>query len=139
MSDDLDTPTPEREHTVCVDAQTLLAIAQALQHVQSLKELDEARLTVPLADGSTGSMGGRVGLSVLRRILTMRRMVVLADKAAENPSWWRANRLAVYTNLSVKQIAHWCGVSEKTVRKYLQEPEIGEDVYDALPPENPFA
>lgn len=138
MSDDLDTPTPEREHTVCVDAQTLLAIAQALAHVQSLKELDEARLTVPLADGRTGSMGGRVGLSVLRRILTLRRMVVLADKAAENPAWWRANRLAVYTTLSVKQIAHWCGVSEQTVRKYIREPEIGEDVYEALPPENPF-
>ena len=130
-------PAPQ-ERTVCVDAQTLLAIAQALAHVQSVRELDEARLTVPLSDGTTGSMGGRAGLAVLKRILTLRRMVVLADKAAENPAWWRANRLAVYTNLSVKQIAHWCGVSEQTARKYIREPEIGEDVYEALPPENPF-
>ena len=78
--------TAPQEHTVCVDAQTLLAIAQVLQHVQSLRELDEARLTVPLADGKTGSMGGRAGLAVLKRILTLRRMVAKKTAEAKKPA-----------------------------------------------------
>ncbi|MBP5586661.1 MAG: hypothetical protein J6Y92_09965 [Lentisphaeria bacterium] len=117
-----------------LDATTVLAIAQALQHVRDLEELDSGRMTV----AGAGTLSLRSGLAVLRRILTLPRMIVLADKAAENPAWWRANRLAYYTTMKTKEIARWCGCSEKSVRKYISEPEIGEDAYEALPPENPF-
>ena len=117
-----------------LDSQTLLAIAQALQHVRDLEELDSGRMTV----AGAGTLSLRSGLAVLRRILTLPRMIVLADKAAENPAWWRANRLAYYTTMKTKDIARWCGCSEKTVRKYINEPEIDEDTYAALPPEDPF-
>ena len=117
-----------------LDSQTLLAIAQALRHVSDLEELNSGRVTV----AGAGTLPLRTGLAVLRRILTLPRMIVLADKAAENPAWWRANRLAYYTTMKTKEIARWCGISEKSVRKYINEPEIGDDAYEALPPENPF-
>ena len=117
-----------------LDSQTVLAIAQALQHVRDLEELDSGRMTI----AGAGTLSLRSGLAVLRRILTLPRMIVLADHAAENPAWWRANRLAYYTTMKTKEIARWCGISEKSVRKYINEPEIGEDAYEALPPENPF-
>lgn len=114
-----------------IDAQTILAIAQALQHVRDLEELEAGRMTI----AGSGTLSLRTGLAVLRRILTLPRMIVLADKAAENPAWWRANRLAYYTTMKTKDIARWCGITEKTCRKYINEPEIGEDAYEALPPE----
>lgn len=115
-----------------LDASTILAIAQALQHVNELEEIQVGRMTL----AGIGAVPLRRGLQILRRILTLRRMVVLADKAAENPAWWRANRLAFYTTMKVKDIARWCGCSEKSVRRYINEPEIGEDDYEALPPED---
>lgn len=114
-----------------IDAQTILAIAQALQHIHNLQELEAGRMTI----AGAGTLSLRTGLAVLRRILTLPRMIVLADKAAENPAWWRANRLAYYTTMKTKDIARWCGITEKTCRKYINEPEIGEDAYEALPPE----
>ena len=117
-----------------IDTQTILAIAQALQHVRDLEELEAGRMTI----AGAGTLSLRTGLAVLRRILTLPRMIVLADKAAENPAWWRANRLAYYTTMKTKDIARWCGITEKTCRKYINEPEIGEDAYEALPPEPPF-
>jgi hypothetical protein len=117
-----------------LDSQTLLAIAQALQHVRDLEELNSGRMTV----AGAGTLSLRSGLAVLRRILTLPRMIVLADKAAENPGWWRANRLAYYTTMKTKEIARWCGIPERSVRRYINEPTIGEDAYEALPPENPF-
>ena len=118
-----------------LDSQTLLAIAQALQHVSTLEELNSGRMTI----AGAGTLSLRTGLAVLRRILTLRRMVVLADRAAENPAWWRANRLAFYTTMKIRDIARWCGCSEKSVRRYINEPEIGEDDYEALPPDDPFS
>ncbi len=115
-----------------LDSQTLLAIAQALQHVRDLEELNSGRMTV----AGAGTLSLRSGLAVLRRILTLPRMIVLADKAAENPGWWRANRLAYYTTMKTKEIARWCGISERSVRRYINEPTIGEDDYEALPPED---
>lgn len=117
-----------------LDAQTLLTIAQALSHVSDLETIEAGRMTI----AGAGTLRLRTGVLILRRILTLRRMVVLADKAAECPAWWRANRLAFYTTMPVRDIARWCGCSEKSVRRYINEPEIGEDVYEALPPEDPF-
>ena len=120
----------DRPEPLKLDAQTILAIAQALQHVRDLEELEAGRMTI----AGAGTLSLRTGLAVLRRILTLPRMIVLADKAAENPAWWRANRLAYYTTMKTKDIARWCGITEKTCRKYINEPEIGEDAYEALPP-----
>ena len=117
-----------------LDASTILAIAQALSHVSDLETIEAGRMTI----AGAGTLRLRTGVLILRRILTLRRMVVLADKAAECPAWWRANRLAFYTTMPVREIARWCGCSEKSVRRYINEPEIGEDVYEALPPEDPF-
>ena len=124
--------------SLCLDAQTVLSIAQALQHVNDLEELSTTRITTGKEDGSTGTITLRTGLAILRRIMSPRRMIVLADKASETPSWWKANRLAYYTTMRPKEIARWCGISERTCRKYITEPEIGDDVYEALPPEDPF-
>jgi hypothetical protein len=122
----------EQPEPLKLDASTILAIAQALQHVNDLEEIRLGHMTV----SGVGAIPLRRGLQILRRILTLRRMVVLADKAAENPSWWRANRLAFYTTMKINEIARWCGCSEKSVRRYINEPEIGEDDYEALPPED---
>lgn len=116
-----------------LDAQMILAIAQALSRVSDLETIKAGRMTI----AGAGTLRLRTGVLILRRILTLRRMVVLADKAAENPAWWRANRLAYYTTMKTKDIARWCGITEKTCRKYINEPEIGEDMYEALPPEDP--
>ncbi len=120
---------PERQE-LKLDCQTILAIAQALQHIRDLEELEAGRMTI----AGAGTLSLRTGLAVLRRILTLPRMIVLADKAADCPAWWRANRLAYYTTMKTKDIARWCGITEKTCRKYINEPEIGEDAYEALPP-----
>lgn len=134
MSDTQAQADSRREDVLKLDVSTLLAIAHALAHVRDLEELDAGRMTI----AGTGTLSLRSGLAVLRRILTLPRMIVLADKAASNPAWWRANRLAYYTTLKTREIARYCGCSERTARNYINNPEIGEDAYEALPPENPF-
>ena len=124
---------PERPE-LKLDASTILAIAQALSHVSDLETIEAGHMTI----AGAGTLRLRTGVLILRRILTLPRMIVLADKAADCPAWWRANRLAFYTTMKTKDIARWCGITEKTCRKYINEPEIGEDMYEALPPEDPF-
>lgn len=84
----------------------------------------------------------RDGLAMARRrCLSFRRIVRLADAVAENPDWWRANRLHFFCpELTHREIADILGLPRRMVTRYLSHVEIDEDVYKDLPeiPEPPL-
>jgi len=77
----------------------------------------------------------REGLALARRrCLSFRRVVCLADMAAERPLWWRVNRLHYFCpELTISQIAGLTGLHRHQVRDYLRNVEIPEDCYGNLP------
>ena len=91
--------------------------------------------TEPTAEMLLEAAGGREGFSAAReRILSLRRIVVLADMAAENPSWWRANRLHYYNpEMTHKEIARLLHIERRMVTHYLKYVEICDDTYTNLP------
>ena len=69
------------------------------------------------------------------RLITLRRVIAALDKAAENPDWWKVNRLAFFCPEMTKgEIARFLKIKTATVKHYIKHAEIGEEVYDNLPP-----
>ncbi len=68
-------------------------------------------------------------------VLDPARIAALADRAAENPDWWRANRNHFFCpELTHRQIGDLLGLRAHQVRDYIKSAEIPRDVYDNLPP-----
>ena len=70
-----------------------------------------------------------------RRLITLRRVVAALDKAAANPDWWKVNRLVFFCpEMTRGEIARFLKIKTATVKHYIKHAEIGEEVYDNLPP-----
>ena len=68
-------------------------------------------------------------------IIDPRRIVCLADRAAENPAWWNANRIHFFCpELSNAAIADYTNLKPHQVRDYIDRAEINTDCYTDLPP-----
>ena len=68
-------------------------------------------------------------------IIDPRRIVCLADRAAENPAWWNANRIHFFCpELSNAAIADYTNLKPHQVRDYIDRAEINTDCYTNLPP-----
>ena len=67
-------------------------------------------------------------------ILDPRRIVCLGDRAADNPDWWRANRIHFFCpELTHRQIGELTGQKPAAVRDYIRSAEIPADCYENLP------
>ena len=83
-------------------------------------------------DGSAESETGFAGAR--NRLLTLKRMVCLADRAAENPAWWRVQKLHHYEpGLTAGEIAELLNMPQKKVIRLLADVPIGEDDFATLP------
>ena len=79
-----------------------------------------------LSDGSDGSDG---------RLITLERVIAALDMAAECPDWWKVNRLAFFCpEMTQRGIAEFLKIKTTTVKHYIKHVEIGENIYDNLPP-----
>lgn len=67
-------------------------------------------------------------------ILDPRRIVCLGDRAADNPDWWRANRIHFFCpELTHRQIGELNGLKHTAVRDYIRSAEIPAECYENLP------
>ena len=88
----------------------------------------EAEQPAPAVESEDGFSAAR------RRILTLKRMVCLADRAAENPAWWRVQKLHHYEpGLTAGEIAELLNMPRKKVLRLLVDVPIDEDDYASLP------
>ena len=80
------------------------------------------------AESETGFSGAR------NRLLTLKRMVCLADRAAADPAWWRVQKLHHYEpGLTAGEIAELLNMPHKKVLRLLTDVPIDEDDYASLP------
>lgn len=67
-------------------------------------------------------------------VLDPGRIVCLGDRAAENPQWWKANRIHFFCpELSFREIGELTGLKHTAVRDYIKAAEIPGDCYENLP------
>ena len=67
-------------------------------------------------------------------ILDPRRIVCLGDRAADNPDWWKANRIHFFCpELTHRQIGEITGQKPAAVRDYIHAAEIPSECYENLP------
>lgn len=67
-------------------------------------------------------------------ILDPRRIVCLGDRAADNPDWWKANRIHFFCpELTHRQIGDLTGQKTAAVRDYIHSAEIPAECYENLP------
>ena len=69
------------------------------------------------------------------RLITLERVIAALDMAAEHPDWWKVNRLAFFCpEMTQRGIAEFLKIKTTTVKYYIKHVEIGENIYDNLPP-----
>ena len=69
------------------------------------------------------------------KLITLERVIAALDMAAEHPEWWKVNRLAFFCpELTQRGIAEFLKIKSTTVKHYIKHVEIGENIYDNLPP-----
>ena len=69
------------------------------------------------------------------KLITLERVIAALDMAAEHPDWWKVNRLAFFCpELTQRGIAEFLKIKSTTVKHYIKHVEIGENIYDNLPP-----
>ena len=67
-------------------------------------------------------------------VLDPRRIVCLGDRAADNPDWWKANRIHFFCpELTYRQISELTGQKHTAVRDYIHAAEIPAECYENLP------
>ena len=73
--------------------------------------------------------------AVASRLITLERVIAALDMAAEHPDWWKVNRLAFFCpEMTQRGIAEFLKIKISTVKHYIKHVEIGENIYDNLPP-----
>lgn len=128
-----------------VTCELMLETARACRDLSAaLDRVEAAVRTCEVApDGGTG---GTVETAVrhIRRIellsrlvpsiLDPRRIVCLGDRAADNPGWWKANRIHFFCpELTHRQIGELTGQKPAAVRDYIRSAEIPAECYENLP------
>ena len=69
------------------------------------------------------------------KLITLERVIAALDIAAEHPEWWKVNRLAFFCpEMTQRGIAEFLKIKSTTVKHYIKHVEIGENIYDNLPP-----
>lgn len=69
------------------------------------------------------------------KLITLERVIAALDMAAECPDWWKVNRLAFFCpEMTQRGIAEFLNIKTTTVKHYIKHVEIGENIYDNLPP-----
>ncbi len=110
-------------------AQTCRILQQSLETVD-FETLDPERKVLLQRRMSRISLFARLVPS----ILDPRRLVCLGDRAAENPDWWKVNKIHFFSpELTCREIGALTGVRHNSVRYYIQTVEIPADCYDDLP------
>ena len=67
-------------------------------------------------------------------LLDPRRIVCLADMAADNPVWWKVNRLHFFCpELTYKEIAALLKITPHQVKHAIKNVKISDRCYDTLP------
>ena len=96
--------------------------------------VDDPTLDEIFAEGD-GAAESEDGFSAARRrLLTLKRMVCLADRAAADPAWWRVQKLHHYEpGLTAGEIAELLNMPRKKVIRLLADVPIGEDDFATLP------
>lgn len=131
-----------------VTCELALETARACRDLIAAAERIEARIIRrrELSDGSDGrgSREEEILCREVRRIelfarlvpaiLDPRRIVCLGDRAADNPDWWRANRIHFFCpELTHRQIGELTGLKPTAVRDYIRSAEIPAECYENLP------
>lgn len=137
-----------------VTCELMLETARTCRDLLAAVERIEARITRlrELSDGSDrsdrsdvrGSREEEIICRAVRRIelfarlvpaiLDPRRIVCLGDRAADNPDWWRANRIHFFCpELTHRQIGELTGLKPTAVRDYIRSAEIPAECYENLP------
>ena len=118
-----------------VDAQLMLETALTCRDLLRAMERGEFEVLGP--DGERAAIAmTRLDFffRLVPSILDPRRIVALADRAAGNPDWWRANRLKFFCpEMTYKDIAASLRLLPHQVRDYCRHAELTTDVYDHLP------
>lgn len=84
-----------------------------------------------VSDGSDWSDGS----DRVAKLITLERIIAALDMAAEHPEWWKVNRLAFFCpEMTQRGIAEFLKIKTTTVKHYIKHVEIGENIYDNLPP-----
>lgn len=87
------------------------------------------------SDGSDGSDPALHSCAVASRLITLERVIAALDMAAEHPDWWKVNRLAFFCpEMTQRGIAEFLKIKTTTVKHYINHVEIGDNIYDNLPP-----
>ena len=118
-----------------VDAALMLETALTCRDLHQAMERGE--FEVRGADGERAAIG-MMRLDFFFRlvpsILDPRRIVALADRAAGNPDWWRANRLKFFCpEMTYRDIAASLRLLPHQVRDYCRHAELTDDCYNNLP------
>ena len=128
-------------------ARTCRDLLAAVERIEiSIARRRELVDTVDMADGedNRGSREEEIICREMRRIelfvrlvpaiLDPRRIVCLGDRAADNPDWWKANRIHFFCpELTHRQIGELTGLKPAAVRDYIHAAEIPAECYENLP------
>ena len=128
-----------------VTCELVLETARACRDLSAaLDRVETAVRTCEVApDGGTGgtvetAVRHMRRLDLLTRLVPMildpRRIVCLGDRAADNPDWWKANRIHFFCpELTHRQIGELTGLKPAAVRDYIHAAEIPAECYENLP------
>ena len=127
-----------------VTCELMLETARACRDLAAALDRVEAAIqTCSVApDGGTSVMDTAVRqmrrIDLLTRlvpsILDPRRIVCMGDRAADNPDWWKANRIHFFCpELTHRQIGELTGLKHTAVRDYIKAVEIPAECYENLP------
>ena len=110
--------------------QTILEIARAAEHVQSLDEFNHL-----IVQAEPEPVRASRALRMLARTCcNPRRIIALMLHAAENPDWAWVNFWAFFCpEMTIRQMASLRKISKGTVKYYLNQVELPEDAYDFIP------
>lgn len=120
-----------------ITAEMILSTARylaTLEEVLDKRELDsiapeEERLLKKMFTGA-----GLIARNV-PAILNPARIIALGDKAAENPSWWKVNRLHFFCpEMTYREIGELLALTPHQVRDAVKNVELSESIYENLPP-----
>ena len=132
---------PERAETAVdlVTCELMLETARACRALTAAAEETEALIRHVHPAGKEILLTRRIRrIELFSRlvpsILDPRRIVCLGDRASDNPSWWRANRIHFFCpELSFREIGELTGLKHTAVRDYIKAAEIPGDCYENLP------
>lgn len=120
-----------------ITAEMILSTARYLATLEEVLDKRELDSIAPEEERLFKKMF--IGAGLIARnvpaILNPARIIALGDKAAENPSWWKANRLHFFCpEMTYREIGELLALTPRQVRDAVKNVEISESIYENLPP-----